>query len=392
MPRRKKGATAEPDRLAILPSMVGSSMVMGGETTEERRERELEDILTELGSDTRVKVYHVVDGKPVYAGEIPAEGFTLDSLLDAFGGGDKTLAFYQGKEKKDITRVALDPTVPIKSPRTTGARAAATPGGGNNFGDMAALIAAMAQASMSSTQMMHTMMAASQGQMTMMLNAVTAMMAANKGTDPMEMAVKIGELMRTNSPTGAKELLEVFEKGMSMRDKLGGGEDGDGVMDIASKGLDIVGKLVAANNQPNGHRPPMIAPPRQPSPQLPPAAPPSIVVASPPSQDRAWVAAARPSFPLLSLSIGNVRPATAVDVLADRMTDDQFDDLLDDIEAGTPDEFIGRFESYFAVTVKDEPTRDWLRQLVAALLATVESDDAAHDAVGVTDADFQTEG
>lgn len=389
MPRKRKEPPTE-DRLAVLPGM-GTSMLMGGETTDERRERELEDILLELGGDTRVKVYHIVEGRPVYAGEVPAEGFTLDTLLDAFGGGDKALTFFQGKEKKDTARVSLDPTVPIKSPRSTGrggAPGATSPG----FGDMAALIAAMAQSSMSSTQMMHTMMMASQGQMTTMLNAMTAMMAANRGADPMDMAVKIGELMKSNATgSGAKELLEVFEKGMSIRDKLGGDGDGDSTLEIASKGLDIVGKLVAAQPPTNGHRPALMAPntssgrlPNAPArvPVSPP--PPGIgdAPAAPPSQDRLWVAAARPSFPLLSLSIGNVKPETAVDVLADRMTEDAFDDLIDDIEAGTPDDFIARFEGYFAVTVRDDATRQWFRELLTAILATVEPDGAEGDEPG----------
>lgn len=378
MPRKKKEVVE--DRLAILPGLgAGSSMVMGGESTDERRERELEMILAELGGDTRVKVYHLVEGRPVYAGELPAEGCNEESLLDAFGGGDKVLRFYQGGEKKDTARVALDPSVPIKSPRERGPRASSSNPG---FGDMAALIAAMAQSTMSSTQMMHTMMMASQGQMTTMMNAMVAAMTANRGADPMEMAVKIGELMKTNSPSAAKELFDVFERGMNIRDKLGGDGDGDATLEIAKSGLDIVGKLVAANA--NGHPPGQRILPPAPRPAAPVAPPAGYDPATDdprrtrlnptaPSMDRVWVAAARPSFPLLSLSIGNVKPETAVDVLSDRMTDEAFDDLIDDIETGTPDEFIARFESYFAVQVKDDATRQWFKELITAILATVES-------------------
>ena len=379
MTRRKRPVEpAEADRLAVLPTMGptlnGTTSMLSGESTDERRERELEDALREFGSDTRVKVYHMVEGRPTFAGETTADGLNEETLMDTFGGGDKTLVFYQGNEKKDRIRVSLDPSVPVKSPRMAGRPAVAGPS--NQIADFSAIIAAMAQASMSSMTMMQTMMQASQTNMTMLLNAMTAMMAAGKGTDPMEMAVKIGELMKQNTGTavGTKDLFEVFERGMNLRDKFDGSGDG-GTLEIASKGLDIVGKLVAGQ-RPVAVNPPRLPPPRSEGTPMPAAAPPPAAVPPPPpTHDRAWVAAARPSFPLLSMAIGNVTPATAADMVYDRMSQvpDAFDDLLDDLEVGTADDFIARFEGYFVVTVPDA-TREWMRQLVAALLEMSEPD------------------
>lgn len=90
--------------------------------------------------------------------------------------------------------------------------------------------------------------------------------------------------------------------------------------------------------------------------------------------ERPWITAARPKSGLLLLAIGNVRPETAADMIADNLSDEQFADLLDDIDSGTPTEFVGRFAQYFGI-VLDGPSSTWLLQCAEALKGLVEPED-----------------
>lgn len=99
--------------------------------------------------------------------------------------------------------------------------------------------------------------------------------------------------------------------------------------------------------------------------------------------ERPWVTAARSKSGLLLLSIGNVRAETAADMIADNLTDEQFADLLDDIDSGTPQEFVSRFAQYFGF-VLDEPSSTWLLACVEALRALVEPEDLPESSDGAT--------
>ena len=369
--------------------------------TTERRERELEDLLSELGSDGRIKIWHVIDGKSSYAGEMSLDGFTLDALLEAYGGGDKTLVFYQGREKKETVRYSLDPSIPPRNPRTPKPTAPSA-SGAPSLGDMSTLIAAMAQSSMSSMQMMQTMMAQGQQMTTTMLNAVATVLASKKDDrDPMDVALKMAELLKSNGAnTPASELFTIFEKGMNVA-KAMGGNDEDGTLTVVKEGLSLVGKIVEKQGA-------IAAPPRLASGTTAgngrvPNGRPSASVRSVPSEtlgnpvetapsndaggagtdatthmpavDRPWVTAARPAAGLLLLAIGNVQPETAANMIADRLSPDEFGDLLDDIEAGTPDEFIGRFRGYFALDPFVPDVDQWMHRCVIALTDLVEGED-----------------
>lgn len=385
MPRRtRKQASAEDDEpLARLPASAVPvpAPSVAPSLTEERRERELEDLLSELGTDGRIKVWHVIDGKSSYAGEMSLDGFNLDALTDSYGGGDKTLVFYQGRQKVDTLRVSLDPSIPPRNPRAPKPNAPQA-SGGSGLGDMTALIGAMAQSSMSSMQMMQTMMMQSQQTTTTMLQAVATALTASRGNDrdPMDTAVKIAELMKVNTATPASELFSVFEKGMNIAAKMNGNGDEDGTLALAREGLGVVAKIVENNKTPVATRVPP-APPRIPASSMPATATPVAADPQPVQEtvtsERPWVAAARPAAALLLLSIGNVRPETAADMIADRLTEDQFSDLLDDIESGTPGDFVQRFTQYFQLQSLDDNTTRWMLACVQAIKAQVEPDDDA---------------
>jgi hypothetical protein len=102
----------EEQRLADLPPVFpgggAAAAPITASAVEERRDVELDDILNELGGDSRIRVYHVVDGRSAFAGELGAENFTLDTVLEHFGGGEKTLKIYQGRNHVTTARILLD--------------------------------------------------------------------------------------------------------------------------------------------------------------------------------------------------------------------------------------------------------------------------------------------
>lgn len=399
---RKKATTrtdaSEP--LARLPSAVaGVSVPLGVQVmtpTEERRERELEEVLEGLGTDGRVRVWHIIDGRSTYAGELTLDGFSLDVLMDTYGGGDKALAFYQGRQKVESLRVSLDPSIPARNPKQKTQPGQA--GGSTPVADMSNLFATMAQSQMASMQMFQGMMALSQQTNAQMMQAVTAMLTAKPERDPLDVATKIAELTNRKETTPASELFSIFEKGMNVAAKLNGGDD-DGTLSIAREGLNVLGKIVE-NNGRQAQATTTTTPQRyisggqgNGSANVGPVERGSNVggIADDPSargvatlettsgvamNERPWVAAARPSLPLLTMVIGNVQPSTAAQAIADRLSEDQFSDLLDDIESGTPLEFAQRFQQYFGLAFPNESVTEWMVQTVGELQALVEPDDA----------------
>lgn len=395
-PRKRATATVELARLpdpgaaVVTPGGTGGAFVIEPRqnTTDERRDRELEEILQEIGSDGRVKVWHVIDGQAAYGGEMSLDGFSLDVLLHTYGGGQKTLVIYQGKERKETIRVSLDPSIPPRNPNAGRLGGATVPPGattaGPGFGDFATVLGMIAKSSIDQAQQNSQMMIN-------LMTAITAAMSANRGPDTTDQAIRIAQVLKGdgNGPSAtAKDMLEIFEKGMNVASKLGGGDGDDGTLSLVSKGLDIISNVVANAPGMRAVMPP-VAPPRLPAASTPPASDAgvqedSIVssATSPVAVTRPWVAEALPARQLLLITIGNVTPATAASVIADRLSDAAFGDLIADIESGTPDEFIGRFEGYFGTPVQREDVRDWLRQLVAAVVALVEPEPEGDDADG----------
>lgn len=372
--------------------------------TEERRERELEDILDAIGSDGRVRIWHVIEGKATFAGEMSMQGFTLDVLLDTFGGGDKSLVFYQGKSKVDAARVSLDPSIPIRNPKHKGGAVVmgAAPGG-VGVGDVTAMMTAMSQQGLSSMQMMQTMMAASAASQASMMQSIVAMMTARPERNSLDDVVKIAEVLKpAGGSGGSDDMLKWLDRGLNLAGKIGGGDE-DGTMGVVREGLGVIAKIVENNG--GQRRGAVAARPVLPAPQGM-GAPAGLAgsAASGPGagdtasvrrvgddvlsgdrggemagqsdmSDRVWVRAARPSMPLLGMAIGNVTPHTAASMIADRLSEDAFGDLLDDIEHDGPDAFMQRFEGYFGLTFPSDDTRAWMRACLSALQEMMEPDD-----------------
>lgn len=395
--KRRRGAAATDDvELASLPALDEKS------PTEERRELELEDILSEIGSDGRIKVWQIIEGRAAYAGDMSVDGFSLDVLLDTYGGGEKSLVVYQGKTKKETIRVSLDPSIPARNPRTPKALAGQAAPSAPGVSDLAAVMAANAQ---SQGQMMQTTMQ----MMTGMMTAVTAMMTARPEKDPMETALKMAEVMGGKDRQGgtATEMFEIFERGMNIGKAVTAKDEGDGVMEVVGEGMKTLGVLVngiveSKKAEAAGRR----ALPAQggsgaaanttdgPSGGIPHGASEdrthveggattddtsAVVGRIPVTSVRPWVDAARPHMGML-LQAARFMPATAAaETISKNLPDEAFFDLIDDIRDQAEPGFGPRLLQYFPAASK--VPAEWIGELVMVLLTDyVEDSEDVEDA------------
>ena len=346
--------------------------------TEERRERELEDILEDLGTDSRIRVWQIQDGKSSYAGEISAEGFTLDSLLETFGGGEKSLAIVQGKRVVEKTKVFLDPSVPAKNPRSPKGAAQQAAGG---LGDISGLIAAQAAQSMSMMQMVQGMMSMSQQSTSALVTAMTGMLAANNANkkDPTELALQIAQVLKGNDKgAGTTEMFAMLKEGISLGERLGGGDDDDdGVMGVVKEGVSILGNLVngIVEERKSKHIQarlqaglPVVSHPTD-SGVIPIGADPDVRAATPATDTngmRPWVRAAAPHIGKLISAAGFLTPRAAADTLAERLGEEEFNDLLDDMYDQDNGGFGVRLVQYFPQVKDVDP--EWIGSVVQIIL------------------------
>ena len=353
--------------------------------TEERRARELDEILDSLGSDGQVIVYHIINGKTTYAGNMTMDGFSQATLMDNYGGGDKTLVFMQGGKRVETMRLSLDPSVPVTSPRVKELEQARTLTGPVQNPpasiDLPALITAQASqfgAIMQASQQQSSMM------MTTLMGLITAMMT-NK-TDPTESFVKMLAVMKENggggaAPMGVEQLMALLTKGMEIGSRMNGEQDD--VMGMVSKGLDTLGVIVNGMVQNKRNPPPapvlMVPPPEAmtgvvhsgPVPSAPPTpitheetlmAPKAPVI-------RPWVDALRPFVPMVVGAVNRMDPDKAADVITAQLDEAQLDDMIADIQA--PD-FAARLGTYYPAEIKAitdvEGGAEWLGQVLAVVL------------------------
>lgn len=390
MASRRRRAASDDIELAHLPPTApvgtGPAFTAPLSATDERRERELEEILTEVGSDARIKVWQNIEGKTSYAGDLSAEGFTLDVLLDVFGGGDKTLVIMQGKTRVDKVNVSLDPSVPPKNPRTKALAPTTVPGGANM--DAFNMMGMMMKSSLDGAQMMNTMMAGVMGALTQVMTA------AKPTTDPMEMAMKMAELMKPQQAPGGSvtEAMTMFREGMELAERYAGKGDGDDMMSVVGKGMDTLASLVDGivtqkkaeaarlaltpvavierGEVDASHRMGDTAPADQ-SPVV------STNKEEPAVNIRPWVAAVHPFAGLLRQSAGTTPPERAALMLNEHLDDEQFDDLIEDIGDQSGGGFGARLPQYFpAFRDVTEVEANWVTKVIEVLL-TYDTEDEA---------------
>lgn len=382
--RRTRATTPAADiELARLPE---DTPVPAGYTTlsptEERRERELEDILAEIGTDARLKVWQSIDGKSSYAGDMSADGFTLDALLDAFGGGDKTIVIMQGKTRVDKFTVSLDPSIPPKNPRTP--KGVTTPANGSSP-DLTSVFAMMAKNSMDQAQMMTTMMGG-------IVGAMTTVMQATGRTDPIAQAIQIATVLKPgNDRNSVTEAMTMFREGMQLAERYAGKDEGDGVMDVVSKGMDTLALVV--NGMVNERKTKAAQAAIEAARRIPATTgdgnPPGVggsdsgggdaggtsgggmVAPGVPGETamsiRPWVDAVRPHIGKLLAASSFLTPSAAADTIQHHLSDDQFDDLLNDIEDQSNGGFGSRMRDYFPADI-DKANPEWIGQTLQILL------------------------
>lgn len=345
------------DRLPVLPE---SENVTRGESDaiDKRTEVEIDDLLAEVGSGARVRIQRVNPdtGVPAHVGEIPAEGFSLETLADTFGGGRYHLRIFVGREQKGgRSIVEIDPAIPPRNPRSP--RGAAAQGSGNVIND--AILGMMIRSAEMQTQMMASF-----------TNTMTALMTAatqRKEVDPVEQFARMAEVLKPNQTPGISQLKEVME----IADMLGGrGEGSDPTIGLISKGIETVGEIVK----------------RQPIPERPRGNPVTSVTPLPattPSVElRPWMQALRPVLPRLMPMIGGLEPTTVADIVAQKLSDEAWIDLIADITAdipaGTPLDnnavapFVKRTIPLLGIPVDKEP---WLTDLAREII-TLENESA----------------
>jgi hypothetical protein len=361
--------------------------------TAERRERELEEILEEVGTDSRIRVYHVIDGRPSFAGEMAVADFSLDTLLDAFGGGEKTLKIFQGKRHIETSKAWLDPNIPPRSPRQARIEAERrlAPGAGGGMGDVASFITAMAAAQSANAQAMNTMMMQSQQTTTGMINAMIQMLAANNGNkvDPLDMVTKVAEIMRPKETPSMLEAMSVFENGLKIGQTVaGGGGDGDGIMPVIGEGVKALGTLVegiVAGKRAEAQRmyqpepvPQLPAAPLPPPPPPPAASAPAHITTLNPTDtdvnDRLWVGHARRANLALMFQMARVMsPEAAADTILRNLPDAEFDDLMSDIFDMTAPGFGPRLAAYFPQVATVPP--EWVGEVIRLIIESTEDGD-----------------
>lgn len=409
-PRTRRRAADRPDavvELANFPDADPPSQSI----TEERRERELEDAISEIGTDGKVRVWQIVDGRSSYAGEMSIVDFNLDALLENYGGGDKSLVFYQGRTKKETIRVSLDPSIPPRNPRTarlvTGAPVAANP-----MAEMMPVFAGMVQMQAQGAQMMQTMMASVMGAMAQMVAARPV------EKDPMDTAIRMAELLKRSDAGGspAAELMGMMKQGMEIGMKMNGEKD-DGMTGLIGEGMKTLSVLIDGIVTTQKAKAAMAAR------EIPASGAVALAPPIPSAEGRAsgvphgatgdtsthiersgnangnegavreegavsvrpWVDAARPSIGML-LNAARFMPASAAaDTIATNMADDAFFDLIDDIRDQTPPGFGPRLVGYFPDAANVKP--EWIGELVGELLEHHVSDegDAAQLEIGEVD-------
>lgn len=237
--RRRRVTTGDGVEITMprLPGVVGDTP---DNPEPSREEREIDDMLAELGSESRVVVKRVdpATGELQHLGEVPGEGFTLDGLLDTFGGGKYVLRGMVGRQQMKRVTVTLDPSVPAKNPRARGGAPGAGAGASQTSENMG-LFQTMLSMQMQSAQMVQQMM-------TTVVGAMATMMTARPAEkDPMEYAVRIAELMRPAAQVN--DPMALFERGMKFAEKaIAGGGDDDGTLALVGKGVDAVSSILKA--------------------------------------------------------------------------------------------------------------------------------------------------
>lgn len=402
MAARKRGQGA-PVELASLPHDPPPPLPASGDepqyvvmqpptASEIRAERELDDILQEIGGgDVKVKVSRFGDsGAPQSCGEMAGDSFSMEALTDTFGGGRYLLRFMRGRQEVAKTRVEVDPLIPPRNPRAPKG-AVAVPG--SNGMDVMPMVTGMIG------MMMQSMSAQQTATLTMISGMAEMMKARPQEKDPMDTALRMAEVMRANPGQNPVDLFAIFEKGMNVAAKMNG-SDGDEVLPLVGEGVKGIVALmegIGAEKKASAAR--------MAGEQAPPAVtsgPPVAVVSAPvptptppaaPVNARPWVLAVLPFRDQFGGMMAFFSPATAATAILDKLSDDQLDDLLNDIEDVSEPGFVRRAFAVLrpGVALTDDAVR-WLAECAGAIVEQTESETEPETPAAAAGAENPTDG
>lgn len=342
------------------------------ETSELDAERDIDDILAEVGSSVSVKIARVnpETGNSAYVGTMRGEDFSLDALADAYGGGTYILRVISGRETISKSRVEIDSAIPPKNPRSP--RAMNNPQQSNGNDLLQTIIIGQADASRRSMELMTTMMTGLAGAMTSMMSVMREARPLEAQQNPLELLKTAAEIVRPTSParSAVSELRDIIEIADSIRG--GGSGDNDGTMPVIGKAIDAVTKMVEHSQQ----NPQPRVPPRPPTALPPSAAPvqptPTAVVPVMPAPTTLWGKAMQPHVVMLRMMIGSIQPGTAADLISQKLGKPEFAALVsdalegfndgDDVTAQGMQPFATRVAAQFALPT-DDASIQWLSEV-----------------------------
>jgi hypothetical protein len=372
-------------------------------------DKEIEQLLSEIGSGARVRIQRVnpETGVPAHVGEIPADGFSLETLMDTFGGGRYHLRVFVGKDQKGGRIVQeIDPAIPPKNPRAPKI-AMGVPvvpeKDGLGIGAITGLIAAMGQSQLTQMQMMNTVMTMASQQSNAMITAVTSFMTARPDKDPTDLALKMVAVMKEGSDGGGKRsTIDEIKSLLEVADMVGGGRNqSDGTMDVVREGIRTVGEIVRRAPVPVA-RPvasatvakiPVVSVTPLPanSPTLSPVPisenpTPGATRIEPGIDPRPWVMAMRPHLSMLRMAVGQLSTVTAAELISERLEEEAWNDLIADIviEMESGSEISPATCLPFArrasveLGVEGEPAIAWVSRLASEVL-TIENESLEDD-------------
>ena len=332
---------------------------------EQRTDREIDEVLAEIGGAAQVRIARVnpETGGRAHVGTLQAEGFNLDALLDAYGGGRYYLVVKVGRDEAWRGFVEVDPSVPPKNPRV---KAVASPNGNgvaspNNFLEqMGSVMATMMQSQAAGVTMMQQLMALQASGNAQMIQALTAALGAKKETDPIETLRAAAEIFARSHPDeskagGVEEMLKLFREGMELGRKVAGGADEPSWLGVVAEGVRGVTAVMqgagrtdsAPSVSPVTVRPPggLLEAPRAnvPPPTTPQPAAPAREVAM--AMERPWLVAAKSQLAQLrGFALTGVDPSAVVELISKTAPEIVFDDFLNYYEEA-PATFVDRFKA-----------------------------------------------
>lgn len=355
-----------------IPDIPGSGG--GASVVSDQVEDDIDGVLADIGEGAvvRLKRMNPETGNLQHVGVMQAADFSLESMMDMFGGGVYYAQVRNGRDViADKVRIELDTSVPPKNPK---ARVIAGAGG-----------------DLMQTMMLQRMDSERKGS-EMMMGAITTMISGMglvmkqamdmrpQTVDPLAQMEKMVTILRGTSNPQERPGLADLRDLIAISKELGGGGDNDGTGPMIMKAIETVGEIVKKSPDRSGERPRAL-----------PAQTP-VVTGAPVVRaesgtvvlgDRPWITATRPHMVTMRPMLSFLSPDTASEMIHDILKGKpEWGDLIADVTEGLPEEtelsamhFLAFGERTAKTFALPDETKAWLAE-VALQLVEITNDDA----------------